>query len=73
VSVASFFFTKSKLVVEPVPRNTSDDIIVLIVSFVAVLYTGFLALAAVQVFLMTYRTVVRNIWAQFLFLFSGIV
>jgi hypothetical protein len=43
---------KGTLVVEPVPRkpiprNTSDDIIVVIVSFVAALYTGFLALATV--------------------------
>jgi hypothetical protein len=44
---------KCTLVVEPVPRNTSDDIIVVIVSFVAAIYTGILALAAVQVFLVT--------------------
>jgi hypothetical protein len=44
---------KCTLVVEPVLRNTSDDIIVVIVSFVAALYTGFLALAAAQIFLMT--------------------
>jgi len=42
-----------RTLVEPVPWNTSDDIIDVIVSFVAALYAGFLAFAAVQVFLIT--------------------
>jgi hypothetical protein len=44
---------KGTLVVEPVPRNTSDDIIDVIVSFVTAFYTGILALGAVQMLLMT--------------------